>query len=90
MDTAPAATLRPVLSDTLPLERVLSSAWARTAVLVLAGALVSAVTAQIRIPLGFTPVPITGGTFGVLLATAALGPWRGAASQAVSERDASA
>lgn len=83
MDTAPTTTLRPVLSDTLPLERLVASAWARTAVLVLAGALVSAATAQIRIPLGFTPVPITAGTFGVLVAAAALGPWRGAASQAL-------
>lgn len=46
-------------------------------------ALLTAVLAQVRIPLGFTPVPITGQTFAVLLAGAALGARRGAASQAL-------
>jgi biotin transport system substrate-specific component len=44
-------------------------------------ALLTAAAAQIEIPLWFTPVPITGQTFAVLLSGAALG-WRaGAASQ---------
>lgn len=81
MPTAPTTTARPVLGEALPLERAVASVWVRTAVLVLAGALLTAAASQIRIPLGFSPVPITGGTFGVLLAGAALGPWRGAASQ---------
>lgn len=48
--------------------------------LVVAGALLIAGSAQIRIPLWFTPVPITGQTFGVLLVGAALGPWHGLSS----------
>jgi biotin transport system substrate-specific component len=42
--------------------------------------LLLAALAQIEIPLPFTPVPITGQTFGVLLIGAALGSRRGAAS----------
>jgi len=44
-------------------------------------ALLTAAAAQIAIPLPFTPVPITGQTFAVLLAGAALGSWAGAGSQ---------
>jgi biotin transport system substrate-specific component len=39
--------------------------------------------AQIRIPLPFTPVPLTGQTFAMLLVGAALGSKRGAASLAL-------
>ena len=42
-----------------------------------------ALTAQISIPLSFTPVPITGQTLGVLLAGSALGGRRGAISMLV-------
>lgn len=52
-----------------------------TAGLVAGFALLTAVAAQIVIPLPFTPVPITGQTFAVLLAGAALGANAGAASQ---------
>jgi biotin transport system substrate-specific component len=48
--------------------------------LVTAGALLVALLAQVRIPLPFTPVPLTGQTFAVLLVGAALGSRRGAAS----------
>jgi biotin transport system substrate-specific component len=41
----------------------------------------TAALAQVRIPLGFTPVPVTGQTLAVLLAGASLGAWRGASSQ---------
>jgi biotin transport system substrate-specific component len=51
------------------------------AALIVAGALLTAAAAQIRIPLPFTPVPITGQTFAVLLVGASLGPWHGATSQ---------
>jgi biotin transport system substrate-specific component len=54
-----------------------------TLTLIGAFALLSAVAAQIRIPLPFTPVPITGQTFAVLLSGAALGAGAGAASQAL-------
>jgi biotin transport system substrate-specific component len=50
---------------------------ARDIALVVAGSLVVALFAQIKIPLGFTPVPITGQTFAVLLVGAMLGGWRG-------------
>jgi Kef-type K+ transport system membrane component KefB len=43
-----------------------------TALLIVAGAALIAGCAQISIPLGFTPVPITGQTLGVMLAGAAL------------------
>ncbi|HKS95727.1 MAG TPA: biotin transporter BioY [Terriglobia bacterium] len=45
--------------------------------------LLTAVLAQVRIPLPFTPVPLTGQTFAVLLAGAALGSRRGFLSQAL-------
>ncbi len=50
------------------------------AVLVAGGAGLVALAAQVSIHLGFTPVPITGQTFAVLLVGAALGSIRGAAS----------
>ena len=52
-----------------------------TVVMVIGFALLTASAAQVRIPLPFTPVPITGQTFAVLLAGAALGSRAGAASQ---------
>jgi biotin transport system substrate-specific component len=41
--------------------------------LVLAGSALIAIAAQVRIPLPFSPVPVTGQTFAVLLVAAALG-----------------
>ncbi len=52
----------------------------RDAVAVVGFALLTAVAAQITIPLGFTPVPLTGQTFAVLLAGGVLGSRRGALS----------
>lgn len=46
--------------------------------LIVAGSLLIAATAQIAIPLGFSPVPITGQTFGILLIGALYGARRGA------------
>lgn len=51
------------------------------AVLVVAGAALVTVLAQIAIPMW--PVPITMQTFGVLLVGTVLGPWRGASSLAL-------
>ncbi|MEX1208553.1 MAG: biotin transporter BioY [Acidimicrobiia bacterium] len=63
--------------------RVLPRTRTVTAALVVGFALLTALMAQVAIPLWFTPVPITGQTFSVLLAGAALG-WRaGAASMAL-------
>ncbi len=53
------------------------SRW-RDLVLILLGSLVIAFSAQVAMPLPFTPVPITGQTFGVLLVGMALGSRRGA------------
>ena len=67
-----------------PAPGVLADAFARSAVrnliLVLGGAAFVGLAAQISIPLPFTPVPVTGQTFAVLLTAAALGTWRGVAS----------
>lgn len=54
--------------------------WLRDALLALGGCLLVALLAQVKIPLGFTPVPLTGQTLAVLLAGAALGSRRGAAA----------
>ena len=50
------------------------------ALLVVAGAGLVSLAAQIEIPLSFTPVPISGQTFAVLLVGASLGPLLGASS----------
>jgi biotin transport system substrate-specific component len=73
MQTTLAPTL---LARSLPrLDRRL-----RDLLLIITGSLCVAGMAQVRIPLPFTPVPITGQTFAVLLVGAALGARRGAAS----------
>ena len=50
---------------------------------VIGGSLLIAVFAQVVIPLPFTPVPISGATFAVMLVPALLGGGRGAASSAL-------
>jgi biotin transport system substrate-specific component len=50
------------------------------ALLVTGGAALVALAAQVSIHLGFTPVPITGQTFAVVLVGASLGSIRGASS----------
>ncbi|HEX8177727.1 MAG TPA: biotin transporter BioY [Pyrinomonadaceae bacterium] len=52
--------------------------WARSVVLVVAFSLLTALSAQVVIPLPWTPVPITGQTFAVLLTGALLGSRLGA------------
>lgn len=72
------APARPrMLADILPRSH------AADAVLIAGFAVLTAVAAQISIPLGFTPVPVTGQTFAVLLAGGTLGAARGAGSQAL-------
>ena len=46
---------------------VRSGSWIINALTILTGSLMIALAAQVAIPLPFTPVPITGQTFGVLL-----------------------
>jgi biotin transport system substrate-specific component len=51
--------------------------------LVVGASVLTALAARVEIPLGFTPVPITGQTFAVLLTGALLGWSRGAAAMAL-------
>jgi biotin transport system substrate-specific component len=69
----PARTL--VLADVLPGARV------RDAILVTGAALLTALLAQVSIPVAGSPVPITGQTLAVVVTAAALGPARGLAGQ---------
>jgi len=55
----------------------------RSIALVLGGTMLVALSAQIAIPLPFTPVPVTLQTFAVLLVGATLGSVRGVASMAL-------
>ncbi len=63
----PGAARRGVLADAIP------GAAVRDVVLVVAYAALVGLFAQLVVPLWFTPVPITGQTFGVLVGAAALG-----------------
>ena len=63
-----------VLADALP------GAAVRDVGLVVTGAALVGLSAQVYIPLPFTPVPVTGQTFAALLVGAALGWQRGLAS----------
>lgn len=56
---------------------------AQNVLLILAGSFLVAACAQISLPLPFSPVPVTGQTFAVLLLGASLGPRRGAAALAL-------
>jgi biotin transport system substrate-specific component len=84
MNRLPAAERGITIGDFLVPIRVgeTLSARVRHIVLIVAGALIVALTAQlqIRLQVAETPVPITGQTFGVLLVGGALGLRRGALS----------
>ncbi|GAA3498099.1 biotin transporter BioY [Streptomyces prasinosporus] len=79
MSTAAASSTRTglVLADLLPASRV------RDAALVLGGAALTGLAAQIAVPVPGSPVPVTGQTFAALLVGTALGAGRGFASLAV-------
>lgn len=64
----------PTLADAIP------GGIVRNVALVAGGAGFVGLSAQLIIPLPFTPVPLTLQTFAVLLTVAALGKWRGLAS----------
>jgi len=68
---------RPVLADLLPGART------RDVALVGGAALLTALLAQVAIPVAGSPVPITGQTLAVVVTAAALGPARGVAGQAL-------
>ncbi|MFC9932084.1 biotin transporter BioY [Streptomyces sp. NPDC127190] len=78
MSTA-TALARPgaVLADLLPASRV------RDAALVLGGAVLTGLAAQLAVPVPGSPVPVTGQTFAALLVGTALGARRGFLSLAV-------
>ncbi len=69
------------MTSTVITQRVLPRSAVVSVLLVVAAAAVTALAAQVRVPLPFTPVPITGQTFAVLLSGAALGWKLGAAGQ---------
>jgi biotin transport system substrate-specific component len=71
------------LADVIPMPGDRVARIAREVALVGGFAVLTAVFAQLKITLGFTPVPITGQTFAVLLAGTVLGWQRGLASQAL-------
>lgn len=79
---ATAASL-PARGRTLVLADVLPGARVRDAVLVTGAALLTALLAQVSIPVAGSPVPITGQTLAVVLTAAALGPLRGLSGQAL-------
>jgi biotin transport system substrate-specific component len=66
-----------VLADSLP------GAFSRDAFLVVGFAVAIALGAELRIPLNFTPVPVTAQTFVVLVGAGALGTRRGVAGALV-------
>lgn len=74
-----AITSRPgeVLADLIPASRV------RDAALVLGGAVLTGLAAQIAVPVPGSPVPVTGQTFAALLVGTALGGGRGFLSLAL-------
>ncbi|WP_326582794.1 biotin transporter BioY [Streptomyces sp. NBC_00481] len=81
MSTAAASSARPgeVLADLLPV----SSVRARDIALVVGGAALTGLAAQIAVPVPGSPVPVTGQTFAALLVGTTLGAGRGAASLAL-------
>ena len=61
---------------------VVTPTWPAAAVAIVAGSALVALAAQLRVDLPFSPVPVTGQTFAVLLVGAALGARLGAATLA--------
>ncbi|WP_395371259.1 biotin transporter BioY [Streptomyces tubercidicus] len=79
-----AALVRPgaVLADLLPAATA-SRARVRDAALVIGGAALTGIAAQIAVPVPGSPVPVTGQTFAALLVGASLGAGRGLLSLAL-------
>jgi biotin transport system substrate-specific component len=76
--SVPAFPTRPlVLADLVPAVR------ARNVALVAMGVLLTALLAQVSVPVPGSPVPVTGQTLAVVLTAASLGPVRGVAVQVV-------
>lgn len=77
MTAVPLPSRFPVLADALPRARSLDVG------LVAGAALLTALLAQVAVPVPGSPVPITGQTLAVVLTAAALGPARGVLGQAL-------
>lgn len=75
MTTVSVSLRRPVLGELVP------GALTRDIALVIGVALLTAASAQFEVMLPFTPVPISGQTFAVLLGAAAIGPLRASLAQ---------
>lgn len=77
--TSTAAVARPgkVLADLLPASRTKSAGAVKSAALVVGGAVLTGIAAQIAVPVPGSPVPVTGQTFAALLVGTALGARRG-------------
>ena len=75
-----AVPASPTLAVPATLLDLIDRSRVRDVIAVVGFALFTALAAQITIPLGFTPVPITGQTFAVLLAGGVLGANRGVLS----------
>ncbi len=69
-----------IFVDAIRARKLKSHAWLYDSFLVLGGSFFIAFSAQIAIPLPFSPVPITGQTFAVLVVGMLLGRWRGTAA----------
>ncbi|QHC21064.1 biotin transporter BioY [Streptomyces sp. GS7] len=79
---APALNAGAVLADLLPAASA-TRARVRDAALVVGGAALTGVAAQIAVPIPGSPVPVTGQTFAALLVGASLGAGRGLLSLAL-------
>ncbi|MFD9205032.1 biotin transporter BioY [Streptomyces sioyaensis] len=82
MSTAALTSPGEVLADLLPATTA-SRARVRDAALVLGGAALTGIAAQIAVPVPGSPVPVTGQTFAALLVGASLGTRRGVLSLAL-------
>ncbi|MFJ4186050.1 biotin transporter BioY [Kitasatospora sp. NPDC089509] len=80
--TTPIAR-RAVLADLLPTASTRLGAQARDLALVVGGAALTGVAAQLSVNVPGSPVPVTGQTFAALLVGTALGARRGVASMAL-------
>jgi len=78
--TTLADVWRPAFAGPSAAPRARALSLALDLALTLAGSALIALSARVAIPLPFSPVPVTGQTFAVLLVGAALGRWRGTAA----------
>ncbi|MFI1156629.1 biotin transporter BioY [Streptomyces sioyaensis] len=83
MSTAAVTSPGEVLADLLPAPTTAARARVRDAALVLGGAALTGIAAQIAVPVPGSPVPVTGQTFAALLVGASLGTRRGLLSLAL-------